>query len=438
MRRTRRRVWVWVALALALSLRLTYFFGYAELHRHLEIGGDANDFLTIAWTLAHTGHYGRPLMRADGDPSEVSVLDVVTPLTRGERPALPTGSAFVRVEPDGWRPPLWTAVLAGFLILTRESLTAVFLLRFALDGVSVLLFALILERARLSTWFHALGLVLFALHPTWLIYSNTLLSEPLSLLLLLSLALASLRALEQPTVGRGLALGAVAAATVLCHGLFVMTGLFSVGLVFAKQVTQWAKAVVSPTRLEKIPKPLIAATLAFVLPLAAWTSRNALVLGKVPLTSNSGNVLAMGWSEDFLDVYRNATAGTALAPGPGLGFLVEHWRLVPAITARKVVGAIGPFVEVRRPGILEAGRSLWWSAAFLPLLIALFRRGVLPTPLRTVVAIQVAGYLLMVVLAFPSIRYRAPLLWLDTLVVVATVSWIWSGARARWLARDPA
>ena len=424
------RRWVLIALTLLLALRLFYAFVYIESPRPFAaIGGDARDFLELAWSLKETGHYGTL--------SHHGQIDVATALVHGEAPSLP---AVTHVEPNGWRPPLWTAVLALLLVLTGDSLTGVLLLRFLLDGVTLLLFAALVRRAALPNWAFALSLILFALHPTWLLYSNTLLSEPLSLLLLVALALALVRFLEKQSLSRAMAVGLSAALATLCHPLFLFAAIGSVAyLVWTAR--PWTHKVNPKSKGLQFAA---VATISFALPVAAWVARNAVVLGEVSVTTSSGNVVAMGWSKEFLETYNNATAEIHVPAGPGaLTFLKEDWALAPAIVSRKIIGALGPRVETKRPGILELGRSLWWTAAFLPVWLCLLGGRLLPGllagPLAVALRIQIAGYLLMTVATYPAIRFRTPIIWIDVVAVVATLALLlrWSKHRIRARPHQP-
>ncbi len=170
-----------VSLGLApiaqFGLRYQYVSGPSRQQAVINsIGGDALDYLQIAWTLTRTGEYGRP---EDIEPSDIiAILD-------GE--AASPASAPV-VMPDGWRPPVWPMVIALVLRLSGYSLPAVFLARFLLDALTLVLFAYLLLRLELHWVSRIIALGIFATHPTWLIYPPTLLSEPLTMLLQVALS----------------------------------------------------------------------------------------------------------------------------------------------------------------------------------------------------------------------------------------------------------
>jgi hypothetical protein len=407
-----------VALTLNFGLRLFYVFEYSRtsLVTATATGmaaGDAGDYLLIAHTLNQTGRYGRLL---GATPDDIMV---------GRAPAAPGD-----VEPDAWRPPLWPVVLAGLLKVAGYHWTSVLLLRFALDAVTVVLFWCLLVSLEAPFVALATALTLLAVHPAWLLYSSTLLSEPLTLLLQVGLALAMCLMARPP---RSLTLAAVAGAVaglgVMAHSYYVLT--MFIGL-----------ALMSRARLVRRAQVLVA-VVVFVCVCTPWIYRNMLVFGtRQPfLTSSQGNVLAMGWNDAFLATYRNSTAEVELSgtsPEVDLAgldqpsrsaaqtrgaveFARRNWRLLPAIVARKLAGAITPFPETPRSGLLEVGRAVFACAALVPLFL-LMRSSVGGTRLRATAIGAVAAYLVMSVLTYPALRFRFPLIWVEMAAVGYSIS----------------
>jgi hypothetical protein len=157
------------------------------------------------------------------------------------------------------------------------------------------------------------------------------------------------------------------------------------------------------------------------------------------LTTSAGINLAKGWNGEFLTLYRDTTADVVLSERVigvvdvkdsdrneeekseaytrhALGFVETNWRLLPAIVMRKVVGALNPFPETPRAGILETGRAAWQIVSFLPLFFVLGTRRA--GRLRLLAAAMLAAYLLMSVLTMGTVRYRFPLIWVELLCVV--------------------
>lgn len=412
------RRWTWALAAvvlLGLAVRFGYGFGrvgYPQLVRNIR--GDAEDYLNIAYTLAQTGRYARP-----GDLQVKALLQA--------KPAvLPVPSG---LEPDAWRPPVWPWLLAHWLRWSGYDLRAVFALRFLLDAVTLVLFFR-LASPWLSPPLALLGTLLLALHPAWIYYSMTLLSEPLILLvhLLFTLALLRLANGEKPEKPEkpgkpGLwlpAAGVLGGLALLTHGYYLFfPPLLVAGLWLAKRLrTLQALALLG----------------LFALTLAPWIVRNGRVYGTPLLSTASGPSLSRGWNRDFLRAYRNGSAEvdldetlgadparlerlnpaerSALYTANAVRYIRSEWRTVPAILGRKLVGAVTPFPDPPRPGILETGRMLFQVVTLVPLLWVVFRgKGPLPWVVRALAA----AYLLMGLICFPALRYRFPLIWVEVL-----------------------
>ncbi len=392
-------------LALGLALRFTYGFvrlGYPRLVENIQ--GDADDYLDIAYTLAKTGRYERS-----------GLTGVKSSLAAGEQPE-PVGS-----EPDAWRPPVWTSVLALGLLGSGYSLRAVFVLRFLIDGLTLWLFYRLASR-HLRPGLALLGTLLLAVQPIWLYYSMTLLTEPFTLLVHLLLVAAALRLAEggQPAVWVP-AVGVLGGLAILTHGFYLFfPPLLILGFWLAGHI--------------RMPQALAVLGL-FALTLAPWLVRNDQAFGKPLLSTAGGPSLARGWNRRFLADYRNASAEVALdetaeidasrLKGLGqaersalytegaLSYIRREWRTVPAILGKKLIGAVTPFSDPPRPGILETGRVLFQAITLIPLLWVVFGGG--SKPLSVVVRTLVVSYLLMALACFPALRYRFPLIWAEVL-----------------------
>lgn len=410
--------WPWVggALALCLALRLFYGFVYSDAVQPGRLGGDAADYFQIAWTLAQTGEYGRPVL--DDATKRRLTSGFVVPLASGTQNGRP---ADVIVNPDGWRPPGWPVVLALTLKLTG-SLTGAFVARFVVDAFALWMLACLLPRFELGRWGTRCVLVLAATHPTWLIYSASMLSEALTLAWLVATLWTGMRLVERPGVGRAVLAGLCAAALVLTHPFQV----FTAGLLIAIFIHYLGVPSMSMGR----GRVSVALLMAFLVPVCGWVLRNQVALGQAGLTTSSGNVLAMGWSDQFLSMYDNATAEMNLPKGDAAEYLRSNWREVPAVLLRKAVGALGPFIETPRGGVLEAGRAFWWLLGSVAFWLAVLVPSVRPPQRGAVLFAVYLGYLAMAMLTYPSIRFRAPLTPVELILVVAVV-----GAIAQQLGR---
>lgn len=402
----RRRLWALAAvLLLGLGVRFGYGFvrvGHPQMIR--GISADAEDYLQIAYTLSRTGRYERP-----------RGVDVKALLQT--KPAVLTEPG--RSQPDAWRPPVWSWVLSWWLRWSGYDLRIVFALRFLFDGLTLYLFYRVAALG-LEPPLALLGTLLLALHPAWLYYSVTLLAEPVILFAHLLFTFAVLRLAEGGRAAVWLpAAGALGAVAILTHSYYVFfPPLLVAGLWLAKRL---------PTRQALAVLGLMALTLA------PWLVRNHGIYGKPLLTTGAGINLAKGWNSEFLAVYRNSAETdldenvgidparleglnpaerSALYTARALRYVRSEWRTVPAILAKKLLGAVSPFPDPPRPGILETGRMLFQVVTLLPVLWVVFRgRGSLPWVVRALAG----AYLLVALICFPALRYRFALIWVEVL-----------------------
>jgi hypothetical protein len=419
-----------MACALSFGLRCYYVFIYIDADGAFQqISGDAEDFLRIAYTLSQTDTFAEPTR-----------INVKESLLHHQRPRI---DAATDLQRTAWRPPLWPLVLAGMMNVTNYDLSEMLYLRFALDSLTLVLFYLLLLKLDLRPASRVVALLLFALHPAWLIYSGTFFSEPMTLLVHVAFALAVLSLLgDRQSPARLCVAGVLAGLIVLEHPFYLLFPVITLALVYQAKLVK-----------------LRGALLVFALMCATatpWVLRNMLLFhtAKPVLTTSAGINLAKGWNQAFLDVYRDTTADVALSEnvigaedikisakgeeekseayaGLALKFAETNWRLIPAIVARKLVGAIDPFPETERDGLLETGRAAFQIISFLPLLFVVLspRAG----RLRLLAVAMLSAYLLMSIATMGTIRYRFPLIWIELLSVVWVAQDVFGRLSRRWL-----
>jgi hypothetical protein len=272
------------------------------------------------------------------------------------------------------------------------------------------------------------ALLLFAIHPAWLLYSGTFFSEPLTLLVHVAFSLSVLALLrDSRSLLRAGVAGVLAGLTVLEHPFYLFFPLFITGFIYAAKLIRAHGAL------------LLLAVMAVTT--TPWVLRNMLLFhtARPILTTSAGINLAKGWNPAFLNLYRDTTAdvvfneevlGTESIKTSSLNeeekseaytrlalnFAENNWRLIPAMAARKLAGALDPIPETPRGGLLEAGRVCFQVVAFLPLFLVLTsRRAGL---FRLLSASLLLAYAAMSVLTLGTIRYRFPLIWVELLSVV--------------------
>jgi hypothetical protein len=401
--------------ALTLSFGLRYFqaFHYAGFNAVWEgIGGDAEEYLNLGYVFSQTGRIARP-----------ANLDLKHAYLNNQ---LPT-TVPLDLQYTAWRPPLWPIVLGIIERLSGYNPKTIFYLRFLLDSITVLLFYRLLTFTGIHSITKTVGLLLFAAHPAWLIYSITLLSEPLTLLLQIALAVSMFElSLNKTSLVRAGVVGALSGLCILAHPYYLLLPLILVGCFYARKLISARQTFVVVTVMALI--------------IAPWVFRNMLLFhtAKPILTTSAGINVVKGWNSGFLGAYRNTTADVVLDENADAGsvdlssfneadrsdfylglstrFIRTNWRLVPAILARKFIGAVNPIMETPRYGILEAGRSLFQILCFLPLILVLAAKR-FGTFRLLVISVSLA-YLVMALVTIPTIRYRFPLIWIELICLL--------------------
>jgi len=422
---------VLLAAIACFGLRWGYTRHYADQVQILEkTGGDAADYFVIAYTLGQTGKYAHPA-NADYEKIRDGIL-------RGQPVTVEAGDS------DSWRPPVWPFVLMLMQKAAGTSVATLFALRFLLDVVTLLLFAKLLTYFPWSLWLKGVCLFAFALHPTWLLYSSVFLSEPLSMLMLVAFTVVLFHLLQaKRRVPAVVGCGILGGLVILTHPFFVFFPLLALGLLCWRRLLPFRSA--------------LAVLTLCALTVSPWLFRNMLLFhtAKPILTTSAGSVIGRTWNDDFLHNYRNTTAECDLseigAPSglnaaqcsdwlihQSLSYALQNWRMVPAIVTRKLTGAITPFPETYRPGLLEHGRCMAQVLTIGPvfwLLLFGFRPGqrsrlsadggladgntgianvrfIFPV-LRCILGGLFLAYLLMCIVSYASIRFRAPLVWAE-------------------------
>jgi hypothetical protein len=400
------------AILLSGSIRYFYVYRYAGFSYVVEgIGGDAQDYLDLSYSLAKTGVFGH-----------VPGVDVKRMLIERRSPPPVSNSA----EPDAFRTPIWPLMLSLIMRASSYDFRTMFTLRFLLDAVTLVMFYRLLSYIDISDLTRLAAVVLLAVHPAWVIYSVTFLSEPFTILAHIILAISCIALTKAPTNPMRIgAVGILSGLTVLVHPYYALLPLSLVAILLVARLIR-----------PRVAGIILVLAAAVVTP---WVIRNMMVFHttKPILTTASGKLIARGWHSQFLDVYRNTT-GDHFPVGAGVDvstfnpaqrsdaylasavqFVKANWRLAPAIITRKIVGALMPFPETSREGFLETGRTAFQVLSFCSLLIVFARsRG---GWLVWLLGAEYIAYLGMGLLTVPTLRYRVPLIWVEVVSIVAAV-----------------
>ena len=239
-------------LALAVRLGAIGYFGFSTIRF-----GDARAYLSAARALVETGHYPRA------------------------------------TEPYYFRAPGYPFFLVAATLGHPERIAVSKVANAALGGVGVLLIALLSARL-----FRRRGLALAtgavaALHPGLISVATDIQSEPLFLVLLLAAGLFLIVAVDRPSSNLAVAAGlALALAALTRPGALVLLPLAAAPL-FDRRYPMRARGHLAASAL-----------LGFVLGLAPWTARNALVYRELlPVNDAGGSSFYQGNSDWMVRFY---------------------------------------------------------------------------------------------------------------------------------------
>jgi hypothetical protein len=377
------------AIVLAgLGLRLLY--ALVVMH-DVGVGGDGLQFHILANQLASGDGYVQPLIVS---PDHVATAD---------------------------KPPLYPLVLAVPSLLGWDSIEAHRVLS-CLMGAALVLGVGLLGRRVGGDRVGLIAAGLAAVYPLLVVLDGSLRSESLYAPLIAFLLLAAYRLVDQPSVGRGLAVGALLGAAVLTRSEAVLLGLLLL--------------VTAGFRLPRGTRVRVTAAAALIAMLfvVPWLARNWVEFDRPLLSTNSGS---LAYGANCEAAYYSGLIGTwpcypPLTVGPGrdeadvsaelrhdgLSYASDHVGRLPAVAAVRLLRTFdlwSPASATR----LEAGigdRDLTTYRVgvavyylLIPLavagLIMLRRRrtvplGILLAPVALVVVVSVLGY--------GSPRFRVP------------------------------
>jgi len=273
MRRDSHTAW-WIAAVgglLAAWLRW-YFVTHAQVLQPLDIvqvRGDAVDYYRYAWNLAHHGIFSSAV------------------------PGTPAPQA------DSFRDPGYPLFLAGLMLIFPNYgswYAAALLTQAALGGITVACLVLAFRRA-LPPWLLGVVAIMTAAWPHLVSVSAYVLSENLLLMLMASLLLAVGEAAERPRPARWLCAGIVFALAGLTNAV-VAPLVVPVALVL-----RWKRAVSG--------RQAAALLLAALIPLAAWSLRNASLSADASSSYRAEQNLVQGSWPIYHQAYQLSARGDA-------------------------------------------------------------------------------------------------------------------------------
>jgi 4-amino-4-deoxy-L-arabinose transferase-like glycosyltransferase len=345
-------------------------------------------------------------------------------------------------------PPLWSGVLALFSLLGLRGEHAHALVGCGIGAVTAVCAGLIARRV----WSDRAGLIAAALcagYPVFIAMDGSLMSEPLYALCVALVLLATLRAIERPSLGRSAVLGIAIGVTALVRSE-------AVALVVLLGVPM---AIVLRTRRVA---HLAAVATAAVLVVAPWAIRNWAATDRpVFVSSEDGSVLAGAncdltyhgyntgyWRADCLPHRhdRNSAYASARLRRVGLDYVGDHAGRLPAVEGVRLLRTFGLwqprrhvyFAEGRKlPGRTVAVIACWvvfaLAAAGGRLLARADRRrlAILLAPLAVAVLTTLLAF------GYPRFRYAADVSLLVLAAIALDRAWALRAARSPTGGRRP-
>lgn len=406
-----------VVTAAAFVIRLVYL---ALMGPHIDLGLDAAWYSTEAQALAAGRGYIDPRVHLLGG------ADVAT-------------ANF---------PPLWPLVLAlaerlGMDTTFRHQVVG------ALVGSGVVAVVAFLGRRVAGAATGLLAAVLVACSPMLIAADGSLMAEPLFVLLVTGAVLAVYRALDEPTVGRFAAVGALAGLAAITRS----DGLVLIALLVV--VSWWRLDTVDLAR--RIG--LVGVTIVIgIVPVAAFDVYSSVRMGGTVLTtSNAGNMLTGAncgstYYTDLIGAW-DARCASDLEPGEderawaaeareaGLDYAREHAKRLPLVATARVLRTFGLWrpTQTARLEAVETRNETWqlvgWGTNLVLLgaaavgMVVLRRRRVGIAPMLAVVA----GVVVTAALSNGNTRFR---LVADPVVAIAAAVTLLA-ALGRWRRRRP-
>jgi 4-amino-4-deoxy-L-arabinose transferase-like glycosyltransferase len=185
--------------------------------------------------------------------------------------------SFDGTTPDRMRQPVYPLFLAGVYVVFGDSNAPVYYVQAGLNTASVFLVWKLALMLGLSGRAGAGAALLVAVYPPFARLSALVLTETLSILLLLCFALLFVRTASRPDAGRAIAVGAIVGVHTLCRPITALLPL-CLPLMFWFVLGRFGPAA----------RIGLLAALGFTLAVAPWAVRNTVVLGRPTFLSTEG------------------------------------------------------------------------------------------------------------------------------------------------------
>ncbi|WP_298556321.1 hypothetical protein [uncultured Algibacter sp.] len=329
-------------------------------------------------------------------------------------------------ESATWRPPLWPYVLALFFFVTNNILGLI-IAKSIFELILLVMAFLLLKRFKNIKPIHLLLFLVILIEPYYLKYSITFLSESLTSILILLLALSFV--LFNDSKKYSIIVPLLSVVIILCHPVsifFVLTLLVIYGLV----------------GLKKHPIRMVVHALLTIGLIVLWPIRNQQTFRQgIYLTASQGATFSKGWNENVITNYTNVdgdladeglnlkyvdnieskprnsilTLGKLYKEGTAIYIKSLNFRDFFKIVFIKLKSNFNPFPEKAKAGNLETlaiGFRILYVVLFLQCLIRIFKHRQLKTKsekdkVYLVVFAILIGQTLMSIYIYTGLRFNA-------------------------------
>ena len=382
---------------------LIYNFKVAETEKY-NAYGDALDYIHLGVSVLKTGNYGH----LDLENGEL-LKDFESGVIANKDYAFKTYST--------WRPPFWPYIIASIFLIFGFKLIYLIVFKILLHLFGCFLFFKTLKNLDFDYWPILISVFLYAVSPSWQIYSRVFLSEPITLFLFTTFlyfitqkeALKSNKKIIQIAIVGGL--------IIVCHPYFLFFPFLAfLFLLIFKQIN--------------FRSFIVAGFFILILPLS-WVLRNCLVLetNSLVLTTSTGAVMAKGWNKGILKLHNNVNGDLAdetlvlstfngkenykndevgkmqLYKDATVNFIKTHKDLIVPIILKKIKSAFNPFAENTKAGILEKGRVLYHVLGFLAMIFVLFLNNKIT---RVLSLTLIFSTICITIITYSGFRFRVP------------------------------
>ena len=296
-------------------------------------------------------------------------------------------------------------------------LTYLIIFKILLHVLGCFLFFRTLKNLCFDYWPIVISVFLYAVSPSWQIYSRVFLSEPITLFLFTVFLFFITKKENLKSNQIILSLALIGGLITICHPYYLFFPFLIFLFLFA---------------FKQIPFKhfFMGGLIVLIIPFA-WVVRNTIILetDSLLLTTSTGAVMAKGWNKDVLKEHNNVNGDLAdetlvllhyeeqenyennevgkmqLYKDATINFIKTHKELILPIVFKKLKSAFNPLAEHSKAGVLEKGRVVYHVLGFLAMIFVLFLRNKISKSLSLALIFSTIG---ITIITYSGFRFRVP------------------------------